>query len=97
MEPQDSSARDQLLKSQQQLMENGKLVMNCELTERAEKKYSLFKTLKEDICLSLTSIDDQIAEVKRKIQDNLVSKDNQNGLLIGKEADYLRCLEVHKV
>ena len=67
MEPQDSSARDQLLKSQQQLMENGKLVMISELTERAEKKYSLFKTLKEDICLSLTSIDDQIAEVKRKI------------------------------
>ena len=67
MEPQDSSARDQLLKSQQQLMENGKLVMVSELTERAEKKYSLFKTLKEDICLSLTSIDDQITEVKRKI------------------------------
>ena len=78
-------------------MENGKLVINSEIIEKAEKKYSNFKTLKEDICLSLTSIDEQITEVKRKIQDNLVSKDSQNGLLTANEADYLRCLEVNKV
>ena len=78
-------------------MENGKLLINSEIIERAEKKYSMFKSLKEEICLSLTSIDDVISEVRRKIQDNLVSKDNQNGLLTAKEADYLRCLEVHKV
>ena len=48
-------------------MENGKLLINSEIIERAEKKYSMFKTLKEEICLSLTSIDDVISEVRRKI------------------------------
>ena len=97
MEPQDSSARDQLFKSQQKLLEDGKLLMNSEIIERAEMKYSIFKTLKEDICLSLTSINDQITDVKRKIQENLVSKENQNGVLTGDVEDYLACLGVDKV
>ena len=71
--------------------------MNSEIIERAEKKYSIFKTLKEDICLSLTSINDQITDVKRKIQENLVSKENQNGVLTGDVEDYLACLGVDKV
>ena len=71
--------------------------MNSEIIERAEMKYSIFKTLKEDICLSLTSINDQITDVKRKIQENLVSKENQNGVLTGDVEDYLACLGVDKV
>ena len=66
-----------------------------EIVARAEQKSAGFRSLKSEIDDEMARAHEALDGVRRKIRENIVSNENEDGLLTGKHDDYLKCLEMN--
>ena len=66
-----------------------------EIVARAERKSAGFRSLKSEIDSEMARIHEALDGVRRKIRENIVSDENEDGLLTGRNDDYLKCLEIN--
>ena len=45
---------------------------------------------------TVNAFDEQLAQLRQKVKDNLRSDENENGVLANSEAEYLSCFEMKK-
>ena len=97
VEPQELSTRSQILDKQQnsaaEIMNEGRKLPE-EMVTTAEHRVTGFKTLKAEIGEEMAKAHEVLDGFRKKIQENILSDENRDGLLTGKLDDYLNCLEI---
>ena len=97
VEPQELSTRSQILDKQQnsaaEIMNEGRKLPE-EMVTTAEHRVTGFKTLKAEIGEVMAKSHEVLDGFRKKIQENILSDENRDGLLTGKLDDYLNCLEI---
>ena len=78
-----------------QVEERGKNIEDQEV-QTARLKIEAFKILKNDVECDLAQILQQTRQLQNKIQINVKSSGNQDGLFTRHAQDYLSCLNLNK-
>ena len=76
-----------------ELMDDG-IKLSEEMVAVAQQKLTGYNVIKGEIDTGMVRVHEALYDVRRKILENCKSEQNQDGLLTGKQEDYLQCLEM---
>ena len=76
-----------------ELMDDG-MKLSEEIVVTAQQKLTCYNVLKGEIDTGMARVHEALDDVRKKIIINCQSEQNRDGLLTGKEVDYLQCLEM---
>lgn len=65
------------------------------MVKQAQRRVDEYNVLQSELYDEMMKLSDSLERVKGKIRVNVLSEQNQNGLLMSDEQDYLKCLDMN--